>query len=191
MVAAGSAVVATDRRKCETCGDGYLGTARSKYCKPACRQKAARGRRPTKTADRNAKRNAKTVTVPAAAAHRERAQNAHPAHCAEAMAVLDGLDVELAASAKRAGRPMGWSTADTTLRELIASTIDRRTGLQRLYEAATDPALALRLSAELRLLEASIARLLKQVKIAMPAAQSKKSQKASQAAHARWDRSGA
>ncbi|MCZ0732211.1 hypothetical protein [Mycolicibacterium iranicum] len=171
------------RRKCETCGDGFLGSQRKKYCTDACRQKAARRRRPGNAADRNADRN---VTV-----GEQQGPTSNPtpgAHCVEAKAVLDGLDAELAQSAKRAGRPLGWSTADRTLRELIASTIDRKASLQRLYEATDDPALTIKLAAELRMLTTQVAALLKQVKVAMPAAPSQKSQKAAHAANTRWSR---
>ncbi|WP_133692053.1 hypothetical protein [Mycobacterium sp. BK086] len=163
--------MATDVVKCSTCGDGFLGTPRSKYCTPACKQKAHRRRGAKSNADRN-------VTV-------ERATQA--GHCAEALAVLSGLDQELASNASRLGKPLRWSTAEVAVRELIAEAIDRKVDLRRRYETSSDDKTALKFSAELRLVDASIARLLKQVKTDMPPVQSRKSAKAAAAASVRWE----
>ncbi|SDC26025.1 hypothetical protein SAMN04488581_0404 [Mycolicibacterium neoaurum] len=84
------------------------------------------------------------------------------------------------------GRPLQWSTAEVEVRRLIAETIDRKVDLASRWADADDKT-ALKLSGELRLLEASIARLLKQVKTDMPVSPTQKSQKAARAANARWE----
>jgi hypothetical protein len=111
-------------------------------------------------------------------------------HTAEAQEVLRALDAELADNGEHLGldEPLEWSAAERTVRELIADTIDRRVDLQQRYEPCDDDRLRLKLATELRLLETSLARLLKQVKTDLPAPISRTSQKASAAAKTRWDR---
>lgn len=174
--------MAVERRKCVACGDGFLGTPRAQYCSTACRQKAHRHRAGRKRdADRNATRV--TVTAPAAGGVRT----------AEAQAVLAALDAELEDNAEQLGlgEPLEWSAAEKTLLELIADTIDRRVDLLARYQAAEEDRMRLKLATELRLLETSLARLLKQIRTDLPAAPSRTSQKAAQAAYARWGRDGA
>jgi hypothetical protein len=60
--------------------------------------------------------------------------------------------------------------------------------LKRLYAKADDAKTLVKLSAELRLLEASVGRLLRPVNVDMPAPASLRTQKAQRAARARWDR---
>lgn len=73
--------------------------------------------------------------------------------------------------------------------ERISATIDRIQDLQRDYVAAVDePKLRLKISAELRLQDASLARLLKQVKTEPPQPESLRTIKARAAARARWVR---
>lgn len=175
--------MATAQRACVICGNGFLGTPRAQYCSTACRQKAHRRRSGRK---RNADRNETGVTVvdtPSVTSAR--------VHTAEALKVLRGLDAELAENARVLGQPLHWSTADEAVREMIADTIDRRTDLQRRYEASADDKTVLQLSGELRLLEAAVARLFKQVKTDMPVAPSKTSLKAARAAQSRWARENA
>lgn len=168
--------MAVERRKCTSCGNGFLGTPRAQYCSTACRQKAHRRR---SGRNRNADRNA-TVTVAAPVGS--------PARSAEAAQVLAGLDAELAENSRVLGRPLTWSTADQTVRELIADTIERRADLMRRYDASEDDKAALKLSAEIRLLERAVAQLLKQVRTDMPAPPSKTAMKAAHAANVRWGR---
>jgi hypothetical protein len=109
----------------------------------------------------------------------------------EADRVLAALDAELASEAKRTGRALVWTAADREVLALIADTIDRKVDLAVLYEATPDISPRVKLSAELRLLEGSLARLLKQLKIDVPAAPVRepshvKSARASRAAKARW-----
>lgn len=109
----------------------------------------------------------------------------------EARRVLAALDAELASEAKRTGRDLVWTATDKELLALIADTIDRRVDLAVLYEATPDICPRVKLSAELRLLEGSLARLLKQVNIEMPSSPAREpshvvSARASRAAKARW-----
>ena len=71
---------------------------------------------------------------------------------------------------------------------LIWDEIDRKVALLEAWEQSTDPKVQCKLSAEARLLEQSIARLLKLIKTDLPARESKKTIAARRAANARWDR---
>ncbi|QFS91527.1 hypothetical protein FIV07_12230 [Mycobacterium sp. THAF192] len=102
--------------------------------------------------------------------------------------MLAGLDAELAENGKALGRQLAWSTADETNRELIADAIDRRADMKRRYQESTEDKVALKLSAEMRLLERLVSDLLKQVRTDMPAPVSNKSRKAAHAANVRWGR---
>lgn len=75
-----------------------------------------------------------------------------------------------------------------TVLDLISDTIARRTDLQARFAGCDCRGARLQLAADLQLMEVSLARLLKQIKTELPDAQSLRSQKASQAAKARWDR---
>jgi hypothetical protein len=110
------------------------------------------------------------------------------AHSPEARRVKRELDKELAATAAASGRTLVWSAADRKLLALLASAIDRECDLRDAYAVAVEPKLRIKLSAELRLLEASIARLLRAVKTDVPEPMSRRSQKAQMAARARWSR---
>jgi uncharacterized protein YqeY len=110
------------------------------------------------------------------------------ARSAEARKVLRELNAELSSTAVRTGQQLLWSAAEAQILELIASTLDRKCDLTRDYEQANTPALRVKLSGELRLLENSLARLLKQVQTEVPAPMSSVSRKAQKAANTRWDR---
>jgi hypothetical protein len=75
----------------------------------------------------------------------------------EALNVLQELDSELAAVSERTGRSLVWTATDRELLSLIADTIDRKVDLTVLYEATPDISPRVRLSAEIRLLEGSLA----------------------------------
>ena len=183
--------MATVLRTCVACGNGFVGRGRAVFCSAACRQ---RGYRSRKAGDRNAASvtnsggridtvqtgDGVVAVLPGVSTGR--------VHTAEALAVLAELDGELAENAEELGEQLAWSAAEKTVRELIADTIDRRGGLLQLYQGAENGALRVRLSAELRLLETSLARLLKQVKTDLPQPMTRRSQKAAQAARVRWDR---
>ena len=59
---------------------------------------------------------------------------------------------------------MAWSAQDRELLALIASAIDRKCDLQRDYAQAVKATLRVKISAELRLTESHLERLLKGVK---------------------------
>ena len=77
----------------------------------------------------------------------------------EALNVLRDLDSELAAVSERTGRSLVWTSADKALLSLIADTVDRKVDLTVLYDATPDITPRVKLSAEIRLLEGSLARL--------------------------------
>lgn len=110
------------------------------------------------------------------------------------LAALDDQLAAVAAATTDAPRrkKLTWSADEVALREVIAETIDRKVDLRKRYEATDDVHAAVKLSSELRLLDATLARVLKQLKPAMPAAPTpRRSQKASQAAKTRWERDAA
>jgi hypothetical protein len=74
--------------------------------------------------------------------------------------------------------------------DLISAAIDRKVDLSADYAVATDAKIRVKLSAEVRLLEAHIARLLKQVKTELPTPTSRVSEKARNAALVRWQKQG-
>lgn len=106
---------------------------------------------------------------------------------AEARKVLRELDAELAQSAIRLGEPsLEWSAAERVILDQIADGIDRKVDLLEAYSTAVDdPKARVKLSSELRLLEQSIARLLRHINTEPPAP---KSVKHVRAAQARWNR---
>lgn len=111
------------------------------------------------------------------------------ARYADTRRLLASLDDELAAAARRRGGTLTWTAQERAVLALIGSTSDRRTELGRAYRDAEDIKVKVKLSAELRLLESSLARLLKQVTPDVPAAaESATTRKARAAARARWDR---
>jgi hypothetical protein len=80
-----------------------------------------------------------------------------------------------------------WTPQDRAVLELIADTVDRRVDLAAEYaDAEYDTLRRVKLSAELRLLEGSLARLLKQVHTDVPAPESQVTIKARHAAMKRW-----
>lgn len=111
-------------------------------------------------------------------------------HTAEAQRVLDDLDADLARSATKLGKTFFWTAAEREVLRMVAATIDRRVDVAARYAAtsAEETKLAVKLSAELRMLDASVARLLKQVETDLPQPMSQRSTKAQRAARARWDR---
>jgi hypothetical protein len=110
------------------------------------------------------------------------------ARCAESRRVLRQLDEELAAASQATGKPLVWTAADRELLTLIADTIDRKVQLRREYEKTEGIHSRVRLSAEVRLLEGSLARLLKMVHTDIPQPVSATTRKAQHAARVRWDR---
>lgn len=77
--------------------------------------------------------------------------------------MLAELDAELADSAAEFGEELAYSAADRAAREAAACEIDRTVWLRSAYDAAVDdPALRLKLMAELRLTEQAAVKLLRQ-----------------------------
>jgi hypothetical protein len=108
------------------------------------------------------------------------------AHSAAARRVRRELDKQLAATAAATGRDLVWTAQDRIVLSLIQAAIDRTCDLQRDYAAAEDGKTRAKLSAELRLLEANIERLVRRVKTDVPAPMSRRSQKAQAASLVRW-----
>ena len=107
-------------------------------------------------------------------------------HSPEARRLLRELDAELASAAEHAGRNLIWTPQDKAVLEMIADQTDRRVELAGEYAVAEDTSKRVKLSAELRLLEGSLARLLKQVKTDLPAPESQVTIAARRAAMRRW-----
>jgi GAF domain-containing protein len=110
------------------------------------------------------------------------------ARSAEARKLLRHFDSELAAASARRGDTLVFTPQERAVLDLIGAQIDRKCDLKRLYAEADEAKTLVKLSAELRLLESSVARLLRQVNVDMPAPSSIRTQKAQRAAHARWNR---
>lgn len=84
--------------------------------------------------------------------------------------MLRELDKELAAASVELGQTLVWSTEERAVLAMIGAEIDRKVDLTNDYEAAQSPSARVTISAELRLLEAAIQRLLKQIHTDVPAA---------------------
>jgi hypothetical protein len=113
------------------------------------------------------------------------------ARSAEALKMRRELDKELAAASKRSGQNLVWSAAEQAIIGLICDEIDRKSVLFKAWTEATDAKVQVKLSGEMRLLEQSIARLLKLIKTDLPARDSNKTARARRAANARWARDAA
>lgn len=108
------------------------------------------------------------------------------ARSTEARKLLAELDGYLAAASRRHGRQVSFTPPEAANVVMICDEIDRKAGLKRLYGKADSVKEKLKISTEIRLLEASISRMLRQVKVDMPAQPSAKSTKAQHAANTRW-----
>jgi hypothetical protein len=112
-------------------------------------------------------------------------------HTSQARKVARELDKLLAAVGDETGVELGWDATEVEIIGLIMAAIDRKVALSSDYENADDAKIRVKLSGELRLTETHIARLLKQIKPAMPPAvatrpTTQRSGKARLAAQARW-----
>lgn len=105
-----------------------------------------------------------------------------------AQEILAALNDELAASAKAAGRELVWSAAEMDVLGMICAAVDRRVELTAAYDECETTDSKLKIATELRLTEAAIARMYKQVSTDLPAPMSAVSLKAQRAANARWTR---
>lgn len=106
----------------------------------------------------------------------------------EARKVLRELNDELAASSERLGRTLSWTAAERAVLDAVAANVDRRADLTRAYDAADEAKVRVKLSAELRLLEGALARLLREVSTDVPSPESRTTIKARHAANTRWER---
>jgi hypothetical protein len=86
--------------------------------------------------------------------------------------LLAALDSELAKASELRGQKLVWTAHESAILDDIAFTVDRKVWLRRAWSRSDDTKLRVKLSAELRLLETSLARLLKQVTPDLPAAPS-------------------
>jgi hypothetical protein len=112
------------------------------------------------------------------------------AHSAEAMALLKALETEMAENSEDRGLidddALSWSASEQVIVEMVADAVDRKVDLHARYLASDEDKIRVKLSTEIRLLEANIAKLLKAVSTDLPTPQSKTSQKAQRAANTRW-----
>lgn len=110
----------------------------------------------------------------------------------EAQCLLDALDAELARSGERSGTTLTWTAAEREHLDMIAECIDRKVHLQGRYDNCdpTDHKNLVRLSTEMRLLDTTVSRLLKNVSTdeSVAAPMSQRSRRAQHAALARWAR---
>ncbi len=114
----------------------------------------------------------------------------------EARKLARDLQKELDAHADANGINLAWSVPEQATIKLVQDQIDRKVELLADYSAAQDEKARVKLSAEVRLLEGSIGRLLKlidtQPKVGpaspVPVVESQESRRARHAAEARWGR---
>lgn len=97
------------------------------------------------------------------------------------------LDKELESASAQAGVKLEFSASERAVLDLICDHFDRISDLKSAYQDAEEIKVRLALSTELRLLESSAARLLKQVRTDLPAPASKTSRRAQKAANTRWE----
>jgi hypothetical protein len=109
----------------------------------------------------------------------------------ESRKLVRQLTIELAAASARAGVQLGWTPQEETLLTLICDETDRKVEILAEYERADDPKAKMAYSAEARLLENSIGRLLLKIRTDPPAQESRRSQQARAAAMTRWRSAGA
>ncbi|MGO9157051.1 hypothetical protein [Mycobacterium sp.] len=114
------------------------------------------------------------------------------AHSAESRRIRRELDKELSAAGQRSGQTLVWSAAEKAILNRIQDTVDHIADLTIDYRDAPDAKTRVKISTELRLLDSSLVRLLKQIKTDVPApAESRITVKNRAAARARWDKASA
>lgn len=114
------------------------------------------------------------------------------ARSSESRKLLRQLNAELAAAGQRSGRDLEWSAQERAVLGLICDQTDRKAELYAEYRGTEDSRARVKLSAEIRLLEGSIGRLLKGVSTDVPSGprryESQASRRAQHAALTRWAR---
>jgi short-subunit dehydrogenase len=110
-------------------------------------------------------------------------------HSAAATNLLRDLDKELARSSEHHGYELVWSPQELEHLRMIAGTIDRREKVKAALRRADadDRKSLVAFSAEIRLLDAAVSRLLKCVSTDAPQGESLTTIKARRAVQARWD----
>jgi hypothetical protein len=175
------------KKSCLKCGNGFIGRANASYCSPGCRLRAHRGKGAGETvtgetvspAQRRRPRRGTTSTDTSETA-------VDRPHSAEALALKASLVAELAESSQDRGEDLEWSAAEQAALDMAMCAIDRKVDLYARYLASDDDKVRVKLSGEIRLLEASVDRLLKRVPTDVPDPPTRVSQKASHAAKVRW-----
>jgi hypothetical protein len=111
-----------------------------------------------------------------------------PRYSAQAKKIAADLQAELAKVAAAKGKPQVWSAAESALIDQIQAAVTRKNKLERDYQRAEDPKVAVKLAGEVRLLESHIQRMLRAVTPKAPTATTLRSAKARTAANVRWSR---
>ena len=109
-------------------------------------------------------------------------------HTSAAVKVLADLDAELASSGEALGERLSWTTAELEMREMLAMTIDRRTGLTAMYARAKGVDPKVKLSTEIRQCNTEVRRLLKEIRTDVAQPESLTTIKNRRAANIRWAR---
>ena len=105
--------------------------------------------------------------------------------------MLRSLNEQLALAGEERGETLEWSPQERFALDLLGAEIDRTVDLAAMYEQCGDDVkLRVKLSAELRLLRQSTARMIREIKTELPARPSHRTTKARRAANARWHRGG-
>ncbi len=109
----------------------------------------------------------------------------------EVAEIRSALDAELARARQQPGDGVEWSPQEAESIRILCDTAGRRAQLRDLYthavaDPATDPAVLVKLSGELRQLDKAIATHYRAINAEMPAAPSITTVKARKAANARW-----
>ena len=102
--------------------------------------------------------------------------------------MLADLDADLAAAGGATGDRLEWTTEELVAREALADTIARRARVAEIWATATDPKLVVKLSVELRQLDAAVMRPLKEINAEAPPPESLTTVKARNAVNVRWAR---
>lgn len=180
------------KRTCCSCKNGFIGRAGAQYCSASCRQRARRSRSGAKCDTTGDKPVTDTGSVGGGRRSVRKPRSATGGHCAEALALLDALDAELAENSEDRGltgdEAMSWSAAERVVLDMVADAVDRKVDLFARYLGSCDDKVRVKLSTEVRLLEGSIAKLLRSVSTDLPEPRSNVSRKASHAARVRWSR---
>lgn len=110
-------------------------------------------------------------------------------HSAEANRMRRDLDELLAVVGEASGKELAWDAAEAKIIDLLMAAIDRKCALEQRLSEAADAKAYVKVAAELRLTEAHVSRLVKQVQPQMPKTikpPTQQSSRARRAANVRW-----